>query len=118
MALALRQDADAHTAGRYDEIATRYDDVYGEVLALSEWTPRLGIAFEFWDCWNDARNHDWRYYEGIGRDDWPKMAQEIAAALESGDEIDATVVDRFGPQPRRSLRQRLSGLVKRVRTDR
>jgi len=57
----LLADADAHEGGRFDDVAERYDDVLAELLPLKDrWTPQVSIAFEFWDGWADARNHDWQ----------------------------------------------------------
>ena len=36
---------------------------------------KLFIALNFWDSWQDARNHEWRYYEGISESDWPRLAK-------------------------------------------
>jgi phage-related minor tail protein len=85
VARALRQDAAAQDAGDFDAIAKRYDDVYGEVLPLCSKLPDpIATAFTFWDWWADARNHDWQYYEGIARDDWPRLARHIAHTVEAG----------------------------------
>ena len=82
---ALIADAVAHDAGRHDEVGERYDDVYSDLLPIQDLNDRrFAIAFNFWDGWCDARNHDWNFYPGIGRDDWPKLAREIASALDHG----------------------------------
>jgi hypothetical protein len=57
---------------------------------------KLHIALEFWDAWIDARNHDWLYYEGIRKDDWPRLARGIVGDLRQDREIgDQQVVQRF-----------------------
>ena len=108
LASALLADADAHEGGRFDDIAERYDDVLAELLPLKDrWTPQVSIAFEFWDGWADARNHDWHYYPGIARDDWPRLARDIARSLREGVEpADPIVLQHFRPRPRRSWRTR------------
>ena len=57
---------------------------------------KLHIALEFWDSWIDARNHDWLYYEGIQKEDWPRLARGIVDDLRQDREIsDQGVVQRF-----------------------
>jgi hypothetical protein len=41
----------------------------------------LHAALNLLDAWIDSSNHEWRYYEGIGRDDWPKLALALAADI-------------------------------------
>lgn len=114
VAAALLNESKLHAEERFSELGDRYDDVHGEILPLME-EPNVtvGLAFNFWDCWVDAANHDWRYHEGIGRDDWPKLATEIAGALRQGVEVtDPVLVERFSPRPRRSFRRWVSDLFK------
>jgi hypothetical protein len=35
----------------------------------------------FWDGWQDARNHDWRFYKGIDASDWSILARIIIRNL-------------------------------------
>lgn len=73
LASALLADADAHEGNRFEDIGERYDDVLAGLLPLKDrWTLHVSVALEFWDGWVDARNHDWQYYPGIARDDWPR----------------------------------------------
>ncbi len=62
LAYALETDADAQEAGRHDLIGDCTTTCWA-------WCPVLGLAckrpvdgFHFWDCWVDARSHDWQYY--------------------------------------------------------
>lgn len=62
---------------------------------------RLVIAWDFWDRWTDARNHDWGYYPGVERDDWPLIARQIGEGLRAGwssDRMRENAV--FSPAPR------------------
>lgn len=115
LASALLGDADEHSRGRYDQLGSRYDDVYAALLPLMERnTPTVAMAYEFWDGWIDSRNHDWQYYAGIGRDDWPHLAAEIAQALRGGTEIrNPVLIEHFGPRQPTTLRQRLRGRLGR-----
>jgi len=95
VASALRQDAAAHEAGDFQAIANRYDDVYAEVLPLCSDLPGMvATGFTFWDWWADARNHEWQYYEGITRDDWPRLARHVADAVEAATPITDVVLMR------------------------
>jgi hypothetical protein len=114
IAESLRRDAEAQLAGRFDEVGLRCDDVEAAILSERPVTPAVALAFEFWYGWIDSRNHDWRFYPGIERDDWPRCAEEIAAALTSGDEItNPTILLLFTPQPQRSFRELLGDLFDR-----
>ena len=115
---ALTNDAKAHVAGRFDEIGLQYDDVCAETLPSSRPATRtVAIALAFWDGWIDSRNHDWQYYPGIEHQDWPPLANEIAAALRSGDEItNPTLLRLFTPQLRRSIPKWIGDLFRRPAT--
>src|SRR5262245_8943532 len=84
VATALRRDADAHDAGAIDQVGESYDDVLAEGLPLwNEEGGTIGMAFRFWDAWAAARNRGWPDSEGIAREDWPRLARDIAVALET-----------------------------------
>ncbi len=93
MISGLLQAAGAQEIGCLPGIETSYD-------ALDTKRPRdegsefdkLFIALNFWDGWIDARNHDWKYYEGIHAEDWPRLARSIVADLEADREITDVVV--------------------------
>ena len=114
LASALEADADAHDAGRHDSVGERYDDVLLEVTPF--WDSHahvLSMGFHFWDCWVDARNHDWKYYPNANEGDWPRLARAVAAALRSGEDPDG-VPERL-LAPGRTLRQRLEARFRRKR---
>jgi hypothetical protein len=112
VAAALLRECELHASGRFDEIGEAWDDVYGEILPLMDRpTPTVALAFNFWDGWVDACNHDWHNYPGIERQDWPVFARELADALTHGTEVeDPTLLRHFRPRQRRSLRARVSRL--------
>ena len=115
VAAALRRDASAQEAGDFEAIAARYDDVYAEVLELSDDLPgEIGRSFTFWDEWCDARNHDWMYYPGIAREDWPRLARHVADAVESGATItDPVLVRHFEEAARPGLLGGFLGWLRR-----
>lgn len=106
LARHLEWDAAAHQEGRFEEIGRGYDPLEGEMPQGSDPAfAKLWIALNFWDGWIDARNHGWRYYEGIDRDAWPVLARAIARDLTEDRDIMSPVVrDRFGPRPGTPLR--------------
>jgi hypothetical protein len=113
LAAALELDADAQDAEQYESIGERFDDVLSEVLPFWDSHERaLSTGFYFWDCWVDARNHDWQYYPGTERGDWPRLARAVAAALRIGEDP-VGVPDRLltrGPTWRQRLRTRFRGM--------
>lgn len=114
LAAALEADADAHEAGRHDAVGERYDDVLAEVTPF--WDPRarrLSVGFHFWDCWVDARNHDWNYYPDAQEGDRPRLARAVAAALRSGEEPDGVPAPLLTTPP--TLWQRLRARYRRHR---
>lgn len=97
LAAALRGAVADQEAGRHLELADKYDDVYTEILPLTNDNDLLsGRALYFWDAWGDAARHDWMYYDGIERADWPRMAMALIRSLEEGGPgTDAQYVDHF-----------------------
>ena len=108
VAAALRRAIDDQEAGRHLQLADKYDDVYTEILPLTNGNDLLtNRALTFWDSWGDAARHDWRYYDDIGRADWPRMAGAVIRALEEGGPVtDAQYIDYF-ERSRPSFWQRL-----------
>jgi hypothetical protein len=105
LAAALEADADAQQAGDADSIGDRYDEVLGEVLPF--WDAEasaLAMGFRFWDCWVDARNHDWSYYPGTLEGDWPELGRRVASALRRGVTPEGVPAELLSPGP--TLRQR------------
>ena len=47
----------------------------------------LHAALNLLDGWIDSSNHEWQYYEGISRDDWPKLALALAADISQDREL-------------------------------
>ena len=78
----LERDIAAHEAGHFDEIGAAFDDAPPiELLEDEAQAMRLGCAYEFWDAWIDARNHDWGYYSGLETSDWSTVARQICRGL-------------------------------------
>ena len=116
MIARLRADAVRQEAGDIWAIGEDFDD-YDAALPRGEtgahWD-RLHLAFYFWDCWIDARNHEWLYHEPIREQDWPRLARHICEAIENESEVTDTIfLEHFGPQPvKPSLMSRLLASVR------
>jgi hypothetical protein len=88
MISALMKSAEEHHAGRLEQIEDGYEDL--DIALPRNGGPefdKLLNALYFWDCWIDARNHNWRQYDGVEADDWPRLAMLIVADLEADQEI-------------------------------
>ena len=108
LAAALRSAIADQEAGRHLELADRYDDVYTEILPLTDGVdPLSGRALDFWDAWGDAARHDWRYYDGIERSDWPRMATALIWSLEEGWPVTDPQYVNYFERSRPSFWQRL-----------
>jgi len=94
---SLLRDAEAHEQGRYNAIDQGFEEFdHGLPRDRDRKFDKLFIAFNFWDGWIDARNHDWRYYKPIMQSDWPRLARLIIEDIRADREIiDPIIVDRF-----------------------
>ena len=113
LANALEVDAVAHESGQHHKIGDKFDDVLNEISSLDDISPRLSsLAINFWESWQDSRNHDWLYYEPITEADWPRLAREIAHSLRAGSlPNNQDLIDRFIPEPGLPFLQRLKNWV-------
>lgn len=102
--LRLERDIAAHERGDYGAIGRMMDLVPSLAdcdARDDDEADRVSTAINFWDRWIDARNHDWGYYPGVERDDWPIIARQICAGLREGWDTDR-MHDNFvfNPPPR------------------
>ena len=116
LATHLREDAEAHEAERFDAIGRRFDGVErhfprGGAPELD----RLHVALAFWDGWIDARNNGWPRGP-IARDDWPKLADQVADDLAADKNISSPIVlARFDLVAHPNLNERVQTLASRLR---
>jgi hypothetical protein len=112
----LRADAQAHAAGNYDEIGRRFDRLEHQFPTGT--APELGklhIALTFWDGWIDARNNGWPRGT-IAVDEWPVLAETVAADLARDREIaSGPVLARFDIVANPKLNERVQTLAARLR---
>ena len=113
LANALEADAIAHESGQHHKIGDKFDDVLSEISSLNDIPPRLScLAINFWDGWQDSRNHDWLYYEPITESDWPRLAREISRSLREGSlPNNQELIDHFSPEPSLPLLQRFKNWI-------
>lgn len=112
----LRSDAAAHRAARYDEIGRRFDRLeYEFPKGTAPELAKLHIALAFWDGWIDARNNGWPRGP-IALDEWPELADQVAADLAADREISTPVVlARFDLVAHPNLNERVQTLAARLR---
>ena len=112
----LRADARAHAAERYDEIGRRFDRLEHQFpTGTAPELGRLHIALTFWDGWIDARNNGWQR-GAIAREDWPALAEHVAADLASDREISSPLVLAcFDVVANPKLNERVQTLAARLR---
>jgi hypothetical protein len=98
----LTHDIQAHAAGDYWQIGKGFEEF--DIRLPRDNDPRFKnfhITLNFWDGWQDARNHNWRYYEGISQSDWPELAKAILQCIEEDKEItNELILERFFFQPK------------------
>lgn len=91
LATALIADAIDHEAGRHLSIAERYDEVEAELLPIQDLKERrFAIAFNFWDGWTDASNHNWYNYPGIAERNALSTSTHHASSLLGWDRMRRT----------------------------
>jgi hypothetical protein len=58
----LLDAAAAHEAGYYNKIGAQFE-AFERLLAEADGyaSNQASLAYNFWDGWIDARNHDWRF---------------------------------------------------------
>ncbi len=87
----LRRAIEAHEQGRFTAIEDGAQELPDLDACLEEDEAgylRLSSISEFLDRWADARNHDWAYYPGIKREDWPVLARRLYQNVEQGRDPD------------------------------
>jgi hypothetical protein len=104
----LRGALTAHREGRLLEIGDGWDDAAQLVHDEEEHDDRMSIALNLWEGWADSAEHDWRYYEGMSADDWPRCAHKLIALLEQDVPVDDIELrERFIRHPPRPVFPRL-----------
>lgn len=99
----LKKAIAAHRSGRWDLIGDGWDTA----ARFRHDDAALSIALSFWDGWADSAAHGWLYYGDLRADDWPRLAEEIAAALDARQPIThPSVLTHFSPRLSHKLRRR------------
>ena len=108
----LTRDIQLHDAGDYFRVGDGFDEF--DMKLPRDTGPefkKLHVALNFWDGWQDSRNHYWRIYEGITLNDWPQLARVIIQNIAEEEEItNKLILKHFGLRPRESIPSKLKKL--------
>ena len=100
LARHLLRNAEAHEAGSWSYLDKGYEEI--ERGIPREGHPEIEtilVAIDFWAAWIEASRGNRERPGPIGREDWPRLARRIVAALESDLEIDdSEILNEFGPR--------------------
>jgi hypothetical protein len=112
MASALEAEATLQERGSVRKLGANYDPTCARILEVnSHYDESIAFAFTFWDNWVDAANHEWKYHEPIGEQEWPTFGREVAAAVRRGQlPANQFLIDEIRLKPRRSLWQWIKSL--------
>ena len=110
----LSRDIAFHLAGDYSRVGDAFTEFDGNLPRTDD--PnfiKLHIALNFWDGWQDSRNHEWRYYKGISQKDWPELAKIIIQNIEGEEDItNEIILDHFDLRRRKSVISKLKKIFK------
>lgn len=108
----LSRDIENHNRGEFRKIGENFE-VFDQNLPRDSGPEfkKLFLALNFWDSWQDARNHEWRYYKGISQADWPRLAKIIINDIEEEKEItSSTIMEHFDFKPSIGIIERIKSL--------
>jgi hypothetical protein len=96
--VALQNAISAHESGNYQELDKDYEELDTQLPRLDDPGFRKAyIALELLGGWIDASNHNWQYYNGIRKEDWPRLGKTIIDSLSTEQEIaDELIIKHFG----------------------
>jgi hypothetical protein len=97
----LKRDIENHNKGDFQKVGESFEvfDLNLPRNSAPEFK-KLFIALNFWDSWQDARNHEWRYYKGISQRDWPVLANSIIQNIEEEKEVTSpAILNHFDLKP-------------------
>ena len=110
----LTRDAENHRRGDVRKVGENFE-VFDHNLPRNSGPEfnKLFIALNFWDGWQDARNHDWRVYKGISENDWPQLAKIIIQNIEEEKEImNEIILQYFDLRPGEGIISKLRKIFK------
>ncbi|MDH4162262.1 MAG: hypothetical protein OEW15_06170 [Nitrospirota bacterium] len=111
---SLSHDIESHSRGDFKKVGEGFDK-FDQNLPRNSGPEfkKLFLALNFWDCWQDARNHEWRYYKGISQADWPRFAKIIVKDIEEDKEITSNLIlEHFGFKPSVGIIKRITSFFK------
>jgi hypothetical protein len=97
----LKREVAFHRAKEYGSLGESFDLVDSQLPRNSDTEfNKLFLAFNFWEGWLDACEHDWFYYEPISENDWPNYADIIISDLENNcDTQNSILIEKFAVKP-------------------
>jgi len=109
----LSRDVALHVAGDYWHVGDNFDDFDANLPRNDDpQFKKLHIALNFWDGWQDARNHDWHFYKGISQNDWPQLAKIIIQDIEEEEITSETILEHFDLKPRERVISKLKKIFR------
>ena len=99
----LKRESMLHRTKQYGSLGETFDAVDAQLPrnSGSEFN-KLFLAFNFWEGWLDACEHDWFFYEPITESDWPNYADIIISDLENNfDTQNSVLIEKFTIKPPR-----------------
>lgn len=115
--VALENALEAHARNDLLSIENGLEEFEGlvsesEVISNS----LLYLSLEFWSGWSDSAVHDWRFYEPLQEDDWPRLAVILLNDLKANREItNSDILLYFRVKPKNSKVSLLTKLWSLVR---
>jgi hypothetical protein len=96
VAEALERAALAHQASDFQKLKLILDEVERKLTGYDgPHANSIGISMRFFDGWVKDSSHNWNNYDGIRREDWPKYARHIVAALQYRKIIESPVIMKY-----------------------
>lgn len=110
----LTRDIESHNRGDVRKIGENFD-VYDQNLPRDSGQEfkKLFIALNFWDLWQFARDHEWRYVKGVSQSDWPRFAEMIISDIREDKEITSNIIlEHFDLKPSLGIIARIKSIFK------
>ena len=107
----------AHERGDDSSIENGLEEFQG-LIPREELAPNslLLLTEEFWCGWSSCAEHDWQFFEPLGKDDWPRLARILLDDLTSNREVtDSVLLSEFRVVPKDESGSFLSRLWGRIR---
>ena len=92
IASAPEHAARCHEAAEFQKLDSLHQSTEAAPIPQGDSRRGILIAIDFLGGWVDASNHNWRYYDGIAKEDWPNLARYLAFVLRRGEKVEMPVI--------------------------